>query len=303
MPRSALAIRGPESRILGRQNAVARNRASPMAEQIQRLLQRLARLEAREQIAAFLDSPFVGVSFEKAKATRSDIQAQLRRILERNGYSAFTSSTRRALGSQSAMVTAQAMDAFLSAKDIRVQQIMGTTRQAVKDSIRQILLTAMREDPRPSAGEIARRIRTLYHGDAGGRPEMDENGNIIDKPAPLINSRVLPTRRVSLDQGGNLYVFSPERAALIARTEMVQAENAGLVEGYTQAGADGLKWLAYRDGRTGDRRHDKMHGKVVKMGELFVLPSGVRIPYPGYYGAPISETANCRCTTAPFIRA
>lgn len=87
-----------------------------------------------------------------------------------------------------------------------------------------------------------------------------------------------------------------QRAALIARTELVQAENTGLVEGYTAAGVDELEWVAYSDGRSGDRRHDRMDGKRVRIGEYFVTPLGNRLRYPGDPLAPIKETANCRCT-------
>lgn len=97
--------------------------------------------------------------------------------------------------------------------------------------------------------------------------------------------------------GERALIFSPERAELIARTELGQAENAGIYAGYVETGVDEIEWLGYRDGRSGQRQHDRMVGVRVKVGEMFVLPSGVRLRHPGDMDAPIGETVNCRCTT------
>lgn len=310
----AIERKGPDAKLLGRTRATVDNRANSMAAQLRRWLERMARFEARQEIAALMASQVVATSFKsrkvvladqmlmKAETTRAELEQQLRRILQTNGRSMATAATRRTLGDRKADVTDAAMAAFMRTKDIRLQQIMAQTRAAVKESVRQVILTALAEVPRPSTGEIARRIRTLYHGNVGGIPEIDpETGQMREIPAPLINSRVLPTSRVRTDKGGNLYVFSSERAALIARTEMAQAENTGIVNGYEQAGVEYIMWLAYRDGRSGDREHDEMHGVIIRLGEMFVLPDGTRTPYPGWYRLTIKHLANCRCTTRPVL--
>ncbi len=83
---------------------------------------------------------------------------------------------------------------------------------------------------------------------------------------------------------------------LIARTEMAQAENTGIVEGYKASGVKRLVWLAYKDGRSGDREHDEMHRVETPVGVPFELPDGTRMRYPGDPAAPIKHTANCRCS-------
>lgn len=94
--------------------------------------------------------------------------------------------------------------------------------------------------------------------------------------------------------------FSFERAQGIARTELGAAENIGLVQGYNATGAIGLTWFAFQS-PTFDRRHHEMDGKTVKTGELFTLPSGVRLRFPLDPQAPIGETINCRCTVGPIF--
>jgi hypothetical protein len=147
------------------------------------------------------------------------------------------------------------------------KKISKETRRMVKESIMRVLQDASKEKPLPSAGEMARRIRTQFHG-------RDE------------------TKRV--------YAWSPERAALIARTELTQAENTGAYEGYKALDEVSdrkirVRWLAKRDGRSGDRHHERMHGKEVSVGKKFTTPLGNKMRYPGDPTAPIEELANCRC--------
>lgn len=289
------ARRGPDTKLLGRTASTVDNRAATVARQIHRWMRRYALAEARRQIAEFERSSYARYVFAKAEPpSRRDLEAELWRILTTSGLAVFRSSARRTVGSRKVVLTDQATRAFLADKRIKLQQIMKTTHRAVTDSVRQIMLTALDEDPRPSTTEIGRRIARVYHGDAGGE-------EIARVPAPLTGSRVLPTQRVSTDPKGNLYVFSFERAALIARTELAQAENEGIVEGYRATGVEGLRWLAYRDGRSGDRRHNEMHGETVRLGETFELPDGTRMRYPGDSRAPIKHLANCRCTVAPVM--
>lgn len=291
------ARRGPDARLLGQTNARVENNASRMSTQLQQWLQRYARWVAAEEQRRIEASVINRRVFDMAKA-EDDTERRLRRelfqILTDNGLSTLERSARRTAGMEQAVITDRAMTEFMQQKRIKLQQIMSTTQKAVKESVRQIILTALEEPVRPSTKEIGRRIARVFHGDTGGRV-----GEVV--PAPLINRRVLPTKRVKLDTGGNLYVFSPERAILIARTEMAQAEQEGIIRGYEAAGVEGIKWLAYRDGRSGDREHDEMHGKVTVLGEPFVMPDGALMRWPGDPRGPIKHLANCRCTVKPVI--
>lgn len=294
---SGITRKGPEALLLGRTAKTVDSKAASFATQLYRWMQRFARAEARRQRDVVLASSITKSVLAKAEPpSQEQLERELRRILVANGKASFTSSVRRTLGVRDATPADAEMQRFMASKEIRIQQIMSGTRKAVTDSIRQIILTALAEDPRPSTTEIGRRIGRVYHGDTGG-----EVGDIV--PAPLTGSRVLPTERVRLTGGGNLYVFSFERAQLIARTEMAQAENEGIVEGYRQAGVPGLKWLAYNDGRTGDREHNEMNKHPpIAVGERFTLPDGTRMRFPGDPTAPIKHLANCRCTVRAVRR-
>lgn len=100
------------------------------------------------------------------------------------------------------------------------------------------------------------------------------------------------------------------RAETIARTETLRNVHAGIEESYQQAvergdvEADQLVREWVHAGR-GDSRpeHVAMDGVTAKFGEPFTLPSGIRMRYPGDPQAPVSETANCRCTVATILEA
>jgi hypothetical protein len=177
-------------------------------------------------------------------------------------------------------------------KEILVQRLMADVREQVRGSIRQIMLDAERERPKPSVGEIARRIRTQFHGSGGGYAR----GPLADVTEAEFG--ILPTE-IQRTYGKPLYVFSPERAALIARTESAQNESKGIFEGMKASGIEQIEWLSSGSSNHGNRRHDLMNGKIVSVGEYFKTPLGHRMRYPCDPKAPISETANCGCTFAP----
>lgn len=139
------------------------------------------------------------------------------------------------------------------------------------------------EDPQPSTGEIARRLRSIYFT-AGPEPAKLEG---------------IPT-----SQGGRGLVRTVAgRAEVIARTEIAMARTAGRAASMEAAGTPFKRWSAFTDGKSGDRHHERMDGKTVPFGELFKLPSGVRMRWPSDARAPIGETINCRCTLIPEQRA
>ena len=273
-----------------------------MARQLAAAFRRLAVIEAQTAVDEVKRSEFLQTVLKGARSpvledivkapTRRDVERTIRRILVSQGSAAIDAAARRAAGGPVSVADAE-LQAFLRSKEVLLQQIMSGMRRDVRNSVRDLVAASVEEIPRPSIGELARRIHSSFHGaaTATGKTRGDTVRDVV--PAPMRGARVLPTERYRLTDGGSLYAFSPERAELIARTEMVQAENTGIVEGYKQTGVLGLEWLAYDDGRTGDRQHNELKGDAVPVGDYFVTPLGNRLRYPGDPTAPIKETANC----------
>lgn len=166
----------------------------------------------------------------------------------------------------------------------RVEDITDETRNSARESVKRIILDSQDEEVQPSVGEIARRIRSRF---------------LVDDRSQ--HWSVEREQRVHAREGGREFVFSSERAAIIARTELSQAQNTGIYNGYKETGVEELEWLAYSDGRSGNRHHERMNGKRVKVGEYFTTPLGNKLRYPGDPSAPIVDSISCRCTSIPIV--
>jgi hypothetical protein len=147
-------------------------------------------------------------------------------------------------------------------------EILKSTKKMIRDSVDRLIADALAEVPTPSAGEIARRIRTQV---------------------------------AAVGKDGEMYGFSNERAMLIARTELVQAYNSGAYLGMKALGIKKKQWIAQTDGKSGDRHHEWMNGKVVDIDKPFKTWLGNELDYPGDPFGPIKETANCRCDVVSVI--
>ncbi len=84
------------------------------------------------------------------------------------------------------------------------------------------------------------------------------------------------------------------RARLIARTEATGVANFGARQALITEGWTHKKWVATHDQRTRPD-HAAADGQVVKVDAEFTV-GGFSMQHPGDPGAPVSETANCRCT-------
>ena len=95
------------------------------------------------------------------------------------------------------------------------------------------------------------------------------------------------------------------RAEVIARTEALRAAHQGTEElhrqaierGDVEAGQLVREWHTASDGRVRDS-HRSMNGQMRRMDEPFVTGAGVKIRFPGDPQAPVSETAQCRCSVS-----
>lgn len=98
----------------------------------------------------------------------------------------------------------------------------------------------------------------------------------------------------------DLPAFRPERAEMIARTEVIGAYNGGLEEGFRQSGNVLEKvWLAALDDRTRET-HVALHNQRAQIGSDFVSISGATGPAPGQMGEP-GEDINCRCSMEAIV--
>jgi uncharacterized protein with gpF-like domain len=110
-------------------------------------------------------------------------------------------------------------------------------------------------------------------------------------------------RQISNRIDGYLDDIYPNRAETVARTEVINASNAGAHQGAKMVGVARTKtWLAIEDTRTRNSHHPQpfgVGGQVKKFDEPFVIPpSNVKLMWPGdsSLGAGADEVINCRCT-------
>lgn len=257
----------------GSHNAAVLSRSRALAAQIERLLRSYGRTIYDREIRA-LNRRYRDVS---KGINRPELEADLFRLLQRFGLAQMSDAGMRAAGAFE--IQPQLLREMLAAKEIKVRLIIDETEHATRESLRQILIEAEGEVPRPTQVEVARRIARQWFGPARKTTGDD----------PYAQERM----------------FSHERAATIARTELAQAENDGIVHGLMAAEVERVEWAAQPDdGRSGKRKHFEMNEHppimleaVVKMDESgwFTLPSGLRAPYPMWSGLPAGEIISCRC--------
>jgi hypothetical protein len=157
------------------------------------------------------------------------------------------------------------MQDFFRGRQTKVKGIAAKTRKQVKAAIRKVIQDSVREIPRPSPGEVARRLRTRFEKNDG--------------------------------LGFGLTIG---RASVIARTELAIGQNIHIIAGYKQVGVKYIEWVSYKDGRSGERHHEAFDGMRVELGKPFVNPiTGAKLRWPGDSQAPAGEVINCRCTTRP----
>ena len=82
----------------------------------------------------------------------------------------------------------------------------------------------------------------------------------------------------------------------IARTEIHNAHNEGIMKSYETLGVEYTQWIAADDDRTRES-HIEVDREIIPMGGTY--SNGLQ--YPGDTSGPIEEWINCRCSNAPFV--
>jgi SPP1 gp7 family putative phage head morphogenesis protein len=96
------------------------------------------------------------------------------------------------------------------------------------------------------------------------------------------------------DRIRSVFDVAKSRARAIARTEIGGASNEGRFIAMNKSGFTEQEWFTALDERVRPT-HQAMQGKIIKMGEMWVLPSGASLRHPGDYNGPPQEIINCRC--------
>ena len=94
--------------------------------------------------------------------------------------------------------------------------------------------------------------------------------------------------------------MSAKRARLIARTETVNAANAGSMANLKAAGATKKIWISARDNRTRDHHRD-VNQTVIGIDEAFKVGDSY-MQHPGDKAGTAEEVCNCRCAVAGVVK-
>lgn len=248
-------------RRLGQSNVRINTRASPLIDQLRRLLSDMVRQEAAKYPVG-----------KVAKAESPErLRARLRQLLRTFGLRMAADAANDAAGEviippqvvedaiRGRRVRLGAITEWVATLEVRSQAIEQELRRQIADAVQGTLLELRQREAAPTQRETALAIR-----------------GSIEHIADL----------------------SFNRSFRIARTELAMAQNTGAVTGYQTMGVERLRWLAYKS-PIWPRRHDKMDGEEVPIGGLFTLPSGARMRWPHDPLGPVGEIVNCRCSVAP----
>ena len=82
----------------------------------------------------------------------------------------------------------------------------------------------------------------------------------------------------------------------IARTEIHNSHNQGVMRIYDEVGVEYTQWIAANDDRVRES-HEEINGEIIRIGDTY--SNGLE--YPGDTSGPIEEWINCRCSNAPFV--
>lgn len=161
------------------------------------------------------------------------------------------------------------------------------------------------------AQHVANMRRSLESGDYGdvlGRQLRDRRYDKILRRAAK-DGTALTEKQIDKMVERYRLNYIGHRAETIARTESARNVHAGLEEAGRQAiergdvEADQLvkEWIHAGRGENSREDHVDMDGTQVKFADLFELPDGTRMKYPGDPAGGAKHVANCRCTYATTL--
>ena len=90
--------------------------------------------------------------------------------------------------------------------------------------------------------------------------------------------------------------LSTWEARRIARTEIHNSHNQGVMRIYDEVGVEYTQWIAADDDRTRES-HAEINGEIIRLGDKYSND----LEYPGDTNGPIEEWINCRCSNAPYV--
>ena len=85
-------------------------------------------------------------------------------------------------------------------------------------------------------------------------------------------------------------------AKRIARTEIHNSHNQGVMKIYDEVGVEYTQWIAATDDRVRES-HEEINGEIIRLGDTY--SNGLE--YPGDTNGDIEEWINCRCSNAPYV--
>ncbi len=105
-------------------------------------------------------------------------------------------------------------------------------------------------------------------------------------------------KRETIDQMADrirgVFDIAKSRTKIIATTEIFGTVNEGRFLGINRSGFREKTWYTALDERV-RVQHRPMHGKIVRVGEVWVMPDGTYLRHPGDMNGPVHQIAGCRC--------
>ena len=260
----------------GARQAEARSKA--MAGQIKAVLDRYLKELVDEEVR--LVRAVVKKTIESAE--QRAINA-LVAILQTGGLREVQDAGNRSMGGgQKFIIPPTFQEQFMQDKKVLATGLVEQVREEFQQNMANQIGRWMTEEPGITASELARRIRfSTYLDDAEVLAPGQKPTRVALQP---------------LERGPAIVRNVWGRASLIARTEMMQAQNQGNIKALEASGVEYVEWSSSLT--DGGRGHQELNRDVRRLGDYFTLPDGSQMRWPGDNSrdAGIKHIANCRCT-------